>query len=129
MAIELPKNGMVGAVKTAQTSPPAEAPKEESTANQQSEPAGKPYETKPPAIKGGDVNDNEFAVFCQGIDKYTKIPEHGEGVWITKDLKRRLDAIKFHSGNNLGIRALVNAALEAFLDSHEAAIAAKYFGQ
>ena len=125
MAIELPKGGMTGAVKNAQTSPPAEAPKEEPIANQHSEQLAESHEADPPAPNGSD--SDEFALFCDCVNKYIKIAEHGEGVWITKELKRRLDAIKFHSGNTLGIRAFVNATLEAFLDSHEAAIAAKYF--
>lgn len=125
MAIELPKGGMTGAVKNAQTSLPVEASKKEPTAKPHSEPVVESHETRPPVPEG--IGSNELAHFCACVDKYTKIAEHGEGVWITKDLKRRLDAIKFHSGNTLGIRALVNAALEAFLDSHEAAIAAKYF--
>lgn len=125
MAIELPKGGMTGAVKNAQTSPPALAPKEEPAANQHSEPTVESYEIKPSIPEG--IDSDEFALFCDCVDKYTKIAEHGEGVWITKELKHRLDAIKFHSGNTLGIRAFVNATLEAFLDSHEAAIAAKYF--
>lgn len=116
---------MADAVKKAQTSPPAEASKEEPAAKQQSEPAIESHESHPPANQEKEVD--EFELFCDCVDKYTKIAEHGEGVWITKELKRRLDAIKFHSGNTLGLRALVNAALEAFLDSYEAAIAAKYF--
>lgn len=125
MAIELPKGGMTGAVKNAQTSPLAEAPKEEPAANRQSEKVAESQETRPPIPEG--TGSDEFALFCDCVDKYTKIPEHGEGVWITKDLKHRLDAIKFYSSNTLGIRAIVNAALEAFLNSHKAAIAAKYF--
>ena len=125
MAIELPQGGMADAVKKAQTSPPAKAPKEEPAAKQHSEPTVESHETRPPVPEG--IDSNELALFCDCVDKYTRIAEHGEGVWITKDLKRRLDAIKFHSDNTLGIRALVNAALEVFLDSHEAAIAAKYF--
>lgn len=118
MTVPLPENGMKDLVKKAQT---------QDLAQTVGPPASSSEQTQPPETAGNPPSD-EFAIFCDCVDKYTKIAEHGEGVWITKDLKRRLDSIKFHSGNTLGIRALVNAAIEAFLDSHEAAIAAKYFG-
>ncbi len=117
MTVPLPENGMKDLVKKAQTL----------DLTPMEEPSASPSEQAQPPETIASLSSDEFALFCDCVDKYTKIAEHGEGVWITKNLKRRLDAIKFHSGNTLGIRAIVNAALEAFLDSHEAAIAAKYF--
>ena len=44
--------------------------------------------------------------------------EHGECVWLLKDVKREIERVKFESNVKLNIRQLVNAIILAFIKEH-----------
>ena len=51
-------------------------------------------------------------------DEFKNVSEHGECVWLFKDVKREIERIKFESDAKLNIRQLVNAILLAFVKEH-----------
>ena len=51
-------------------------------------------------------------------DEFKNVSEHGECVWLFKDVKREIERIKFESDAKLNIRQLVNAMLLAFIKEH-----------
>lgn len=54
----------------------------------------------------------------EGIRKYTRISDHGMDVRITKDVRKKLDGLKFQSGNKINIKAFANAAIEFAVDRY-----------
>ena len=52
------------------------------------------------------------------IEPSAYVSEHGECVWLFKDVKREIERIKFESDAKLNIRQLVNAMLLAFIKEH-----------
>ena len=59
----------------------------------------------------------EWQRFTHYLDEF-KNSEHGECVWLFKDVKREIERIKFESDAKLNIRQLVNAMLLAFIKEH-----------
>ena len=55
---------------------------------------------------------------CHRMDEFKNVSEHGECVWLFKDVKREIERIKFESDAKLNIRQLVNAILLAFVKEH-----------
>lgn len=90
LSIELPKGGMSDLAKQ--------------TIN-------KPHQ-EPPA----DVT--EWQRFIHYLDDFKNVSEHGECVWLFKDVKREVERIKFESDVKLNIRQLVNAIILAFIKEH-----------
>ena len=68
--------------------------------------------TAPPA------DANEWQRFTHYLDEFKNVSEHGECVWLVKDVKREIERIKFESDAKLNIRQLVNAMLLAFIKEH-----------
>lgn len=54
----------------------------------------------------------------EGIKKYTRISDHGMDVRITKEVRKKLDGLKFQSGNKINIKAFANAAIEFAIDKY-----------
>ena len=54
----------------------------------------------------------------EGIKKYTRISDHGMDVRITKDVRKKLDGLKFQSGNKINIKAFANAAIDFAIDKY-----------
>ena len=55
---------------------------------------------------------------ADATDEFKNVSEHGECVWLFKDVKREIERIKFESDAKLNIRQLVNAMLLAFIKEH-----------
>ena len=91
-SIELPKGGMSDLTKQVRNSPI----------------------TEPPA----PADATEWQRFTRYLDEFKNVSEHGECVWLFKDVKREIERIKFESDAKLNIRQLVNAMLLAFIKEH-----------
>lgn len=113
--INLPSNGMEGAAKAAQiafVNKPSTSEKAKPTESET-----KPTKDPPPKNRREDSSD-DLQTLQNGIAKYTGIEEHGMSVWVIKAVKKRLDELKFRTGNKVGYRAFTNAALELVLDKY-----------
>ena len=64
------------------------------------------------------ANASEWQRFTHYLDEFKNVSEHGECVWLFKDVKREIERIKFESDAKLNIRQLVNAMLLAFIKNH-----------
>lgn len=90
ISIELPKGGMSNLAK--QT-------------------VSKPHQ-EPPA------DATEWQRFIHYLDDFKNVSEHGECVWLLKEVKQEIERVKFESNVKLNIRQLVNAILLAFIKEH-----------
>lgn len=89
-SIELPKGGMSDLAKQTISKPRQEPPAEAT----------------------------EWQRFIHYLDDFKNVSEHGECVWLFKDVKREVERIKFESDVKLNIRQLVNAIIFAFIKEH-----------
>ena len=64
------------------------------------------------------ANATEWQRFTHYLDEFKKVSEHGECVWLLKDVKREIERVKFESNVKLNIRQLVNAIILAFIKEH-----------
>lgn len=70
-------------------------------------------------VKGQTIDKTgDLQALQTGIDKYSSINEHGKGVWIVGDVKKRIDELNYRTGRKVSIRAFTNAALEFVLDKY-----------
>lgn len=99
-SIELPKGGMSDLAKKVRTL----------------------QSTEPP------TDASEWQRFIHYLDEFKNVSEHGECVWLFKDVKREIERIKFESDVKLNIRQLVNAMLLAFIKEHNADFTNIYLG-
>ena len=90
-SIELPKGGMSNLVKQT-ASKPRQEPSTDAT---------------------------EWQRFTHYLCEFKNVSEHGECVWLFKDVKREVERIKFESDVKLNIRQLVNAIVLAFIKEHD----------
>jgi len=90
ISIELPKGGMSNLAKQS---------------------VSKPHQ-EPPA------DATEWQRFIHYLDDFKNVSEHGECVWLLKEVKREIERVKFESNVKLNIRQLVNAILLAFIKEH-----------
>ena len=65
----------------------------------------------------------EWQRFTHYLDEFKNVSEHGECVWLLKDVKREIERVKFESNvklniRQLNIRQLVNAIILAFIKEH-----------
>ena len=90
ISIELPKGGMSDLTKQVRANPVADI--------------------------SADVT--EWQRFTHYLEEFKNVSEHGECVWLFKDVKREIERIKFESDAKLNIRQLVNAILLAFVKEH-----------
>ncbi len=88
--IELPKGGMSDLTKKVITKPSHEPP----------------------------ANATEWQRFTHYLDEFKNVSEHGECVWLLKEVKREVERVKFESDAKLNIRQLVNAIILAFIKEH-----------
>jgi len=89
-SIELPKGGMSDLTKIVRSQKPTDLP----------------------------ADASEWQRFIHYLDKFKNVSEHGECVWLFKDVKREIERVKFESDAKLNIRQLVNAMLLAFIKEH-----------
>ena len=89
-SIELPKGGMSDLAKKS---------------------VSKPYQ-EPPA------DAREWQRFIHYLDDFKNVSEHGECVWLLKEVKHEVERVKFESNPKLNIRQLVNAIILAFIKEH-----------
>lgn len=89
-SIELPKGGMSDLAKKVRSQKPTDLP----------------------------ADASEWQRFIHYLDEFKNVSEHGECVWLFKDVKREIERIKFESDAKLNIRQLVNAMLLAFIKEH-----------
>lgn len=89
-SIELPKGGMSDLTKIVRSQKPTDLP----------------------------ADASEWHRFIHYLDEFKNVSEHGECVWLFKDVKREIERIKFESDAKLNIRQLVNAMLLAFIKEH-----------
>ena len=61
---------------------------------------------------------SEWQRFIHYLDEFKNVSEHGECVWLFKDVKREVERVKFESDAKLNIRQLVNAMILAFIEKH-----------
>lgn len=61
---------------------------------------------------------DDLWVLQEGITKYSSINEHGKGVWVVGDVKKRIDDLNYRSGKKVSIRAFTNAALDFVLNTY-----------
>ena len=71
----------------------------------------KPHQ-EPPA------DATEWQRFIHYLDDFKNVSEHGECVWLLKEVKREVERVKFESDMKLNIRQLVNAIILAFIKEH-----------
>ena len=90
ISIELPKGGMSNLAKQS---------------------VSKPHQ-EPPA------DATEWQRFIHYLDEFKNVSEHGECVWLLKDVKREVERVKFESNVKLNIRQLVNSIILAFIKEH-----------
>ena len=90
ISIELPKGGMSNLAKQS---------------------VSKPHQ-EPPA------DATEWQRFIHYLDDFKNVSEHGECVWLLKEVKSEIERVKFESNVKLNIRQLVNAILLAFIKEH-----------
>ena len=64
------------------------------------------------------ANATEWQRFTHYLDEFKNVSEHGECVWLLKDVKREIERVKFESNVKLNIRQLVNAIILAFIKEH-----------
>ena len=60
----------------------------------------------------------EWQRFTHYLDEFKNVSEHGECVWLLKEVKREIERVKFESNVKLNIRQLVNAVILAFIKEH-----------
>ena len=60
----------------------------------------------------------EWQRFTHYLDEFKNVSEHGECVWLLKEVKREIERVKFESNVKLNIRQLVNAIILAFIKEH-----------
>lgn len=114
--VNLPSQGMEEATKAAQVALVNKQGNSEKA--KPAEPGTKPPKEVPSKNKGADTFNNDLKTLQDSIAKYTGIDEHGMSVWVVKAVKKRLDELKFRTGNKVGYRAFTNAALEFALDKY-----------
>lgn len=90
ISIELPKGGMSNLAKQS---------------------VSKPHQ-EPPA------DATEWQRFIHYLDDFKNVSEHGECVWLLKEVKQEIERVKFESNVKLNIRQLVNAIILAFIKEH-----------
>ena len=90
LSIELPKGGMSGLTKQVRNSP----------------------------ITEPSTDATEWQRFTRYLDEFKNVSEHGECVWLLKEVKREIERVKFESNVKLNIRQLVNAIILAFIKEH-----------
>ena len=88
--IELPKGGMSDLTKQVRNHPLSELP----------------------------ANASEWQRFTHYLEEFKNVSEHGECVWLLKEVKREVERVKFESNVKLNIRQLVNAIILAFIKEH-----------
>jgi len=71
---------------------------------------------KPHQEPSADVT--ELQRFVHYLDDFKNVSEHGECVWLLKEVKREVERVKFESNVKLNIRQLVNAIILAFIKEH-----------
>lgn len=71
----------------------------------------KPHQ-EPPA------DATEWQRFTHYLDEFKNVSEHGECVWLLKEVKREVERVKFESNSKLNIRQLVNAIVLSFIKEH-----------
>ena len=71
---------------------------------------------KPRQVPPADAT--EWQRFLHYLDDFKNVSEHGECVWLLKEVKREIERVKFESNVKLNIRQLVNAILLAFIKEH-----------
>lgn len=108
--VVLPKNGMEGAAKRETMFLANKEKQVEKTEPKASPPADVQSDGNPPA--------NALQALQDGIAKYSSINEHGKGVWVVSDVKKRIDELNYRTGRKVSIRAFTNAALEFVLDNY-----------
>ena len=89
-SIELPKGGMSDLTKKVRSQKPTDLP----------------------------ADASEWQRFIHYLDEFKNVSEHGECVWLFKDVKREVERVKFESDAKLNIRQLVNAMILAFIEKH-----------
>ena len=90
ISIELPKGGMSDLTKQVRANPVADI--------------------------SADVT--EWQRFTHYLDEFKNVSEHGECVWLFREVKKEVERIKFESDAKLSIRQLVNAMILAFIKEH-----------
>ena len=60
----------------------------------------------------------EWQRFIHYLDDFKNVSEHGECVWLLKEVKREVERVKCESNSKLNIRQLVNAIVLAFIMEH-----------
>ena len=89
-SIELPKGGMINLAKQTVCKPHQEP----------------------------SADATEWQRFTHYLDEFKNVSEHGECVWLLKDVKREIERVKFESNVKLNIRQLVNAIILAFIKEY-----------
>lgn len=64
------------------------------------------------------ANASEWQRFTHYLEEFKNVSEHGECVWLLKEVKREVERVKFESNVKLNIRQLVNAIILAFIKEH-----------
>ena len=64
------------------------------------------------------MDATEWQRFINNLDDFKNVSEHGECVWLLKEVKREVERVKFESNVKLNIRQLVNAIILAFIKEH-----------
>lgn len=77
-----------------------------------------PQTTETTVVANEDVPFDDVRSLEEGIKKYTRISDHGMDVRITKEVRKKLDGLKFQSGNKINIKAFANAAIEFAIDKY-----------
>jgi len=90
ISIELPKGGMSDLTKQVRSNPVANI----------------------------SADATEWQRFTHYLDEFKNVSEHGECVWLLKEVKREVERVKFESNVKLNIRQLVNAIIVAFIKEH-----------
>ena len=90
-SIELPKGGMSDLTKLVRANPVADMP----------------------------ADASEWQRFTHYLDEFKNVSEHGECVWLFREVKKEVERIKFVSDAKLSIRQLVNAMILAFIKEHD----------
>lgn len=68
---------------------------------------------------GKPAEATEWQRFIHYRDDFKNASEHGECVWLLKEVKREVERVKFESNVKLNIRQLVNAIILAFIKEHD----------
>jgi len=91
ISIELPKGGMSDLTKQVRANPVANI----------------------------SADATEWQRFTHYLDEFKNVSEHGECVWLFREVKKEVERIKFESDAKLNIRQLVNAMIFAFVKEHD----------